>query len=152
MPNERNENSSTSSTTDGERTGYRKPPRHSRFKKSGNPKGRPRGAKNRKTILKLIANEKHSVRLNGTHQERSTLDIVLIVLKRLALKDNNVRAFNELHRLMKTYDPEIRNETNFCLVVPETLSPAEWEEAERKRMIEVEKQRANWRRLEDTLK
>jgi Family of unknown function (DUF5681) len=39
--------------------GYGKPPRHTRFVKgqSGNPKGRPPGAKNVKTLLKEALNE-----------------------------------------------------------------------------------------------
>jgi uncharacterized protein DUF5681 len=39
--------------------GYRKPPRHTRFRKgqSGNPRGRPKGAKNLKTDLAEELNE-----------------------------------------------------------------------------------------------
>src|SRR5437762_14384566 len=39
--------------------GYRKPPRHTRFTKgqSGNPRGRPPGAKNLKTLLSDALNE-----------------------------------------------------------------------------------------------
>jgi len=39
--------------------GYRKPPRHTRFNKgqSGNPKGRPGGAKNLSTLLSEALNE-----------------------------------------------------------------------------------------------
>ena len=40
--------------------GYKKPPKHSRFKKgqSGNPKGRPKGRKNMATHLDRILNER----------------------------------------------------------------------------------------------
>jgi hypothetical protein len=39
--------------------GYSKPPRHTRFRKgrSGNPRGRPRGAKNLSTLLNEALNE-----------------------------------------------------------------------------------------------
>ena len=39
--------------------GYRKPPRHTRFKKgqSGNPRGRPSGSKNLSTLLSEVLNE-----------------------------------------------------------------------------------------------
>lgn len=47
--------------------GYGKPPLASRFKKghSGNPKGRPKDAKNRATILKKILEERVVVTDNG---------------------------------------------------------------------------------------
>lgn len=47
--------------------GYGKPPVNSRFKagESGNPKGRPRGARNRTTILNKTLNERVVVTDNG---------------------------------------------------------------------------------------
>ena len=50
--------------------GYGKPPVHSRFKKgqSGNPKGRPKGERNRATILNSILNERVVVTDNGTRK------------------------------------------------------------------------------------
>jgi hypothetical protein len=47
--------------------GYGKPPRHTRFTKgqSGNPRGRPPGAKNLKTLLSEALNEKVIVTENG---------------------------------------------------------------------------------------
>jgi hypothetical protein len=47
--------------------GYRKPPRHTRFAKgqSGNPRGRPPGAKNLKTLLSEALNETVIVSENG---------------------------------------------------------------------------------------
>jgi Family of unknown function (DUF5681) len=50
--------------------GYRKPPRHTRFAKgqSGNPRGRPPGAKNLKTLLSEALNETVIVSENGGRQ------------------------------------------------------------------------------------
>ena len=50
--------------------GYGKPPVHSRFKKgrSGNLKGRPKGERNRTTILNSILNERVVVTDNGVRK------------------------------------------------------------------------------------
>jgi Family of unknown function (DUF5681) len=51
--------------------GYRKPPGYTRFKKgqSGNPKGRPAGAKNLSTLLSEALNEPVVVTENGGHRK-----------------------------------------------------------------------------------
>jgi hypothetical protein len=86
--------------------GYGKPPMKRRFKKCGNSKGRPRGSKNRKTIVKAVASEMHSVTENGKRRRLSTLDLVLLRLRNMALEGEKVRAFEEFHRLAKTYQPQ----------------------------------------------
>ncbi len=89
-----------------EAAGYGKPPRNRRFKKCGNSKGRPRGSKNRKTIVKAVASEMHSVTENGKRRRLSTLDLVLLRLRNMALEGEKVRAFEEFHRLAKAYQPQ----------------------------------------------
>ena len=51
--------------------GYGKPPRHSRFKKgqSGNPRGRPCGSKNLKTLLSEALNEPVTITENGRRRK-----------------------------------------------------------------------------------
>src|SRR5712672_1685761 len=51
--------------------GYGKPPRHSRFKtgQSGNPRGRPPGAKNLRTLLSEALNETVIVTENGRRRK-----------------------------------------------------------------------------------
>ncbi len=109
-----------------EAVGYRKPPMKRRFKKSGNSKGRPTGSKNRKTIVKAVANEMHSVLENGKHRRLSTLDLVLLRLRNMALEDKNVRAFEELHRLIKAYQPQETNDRVGYLVVSAEMTQEEW--------------------------
>ncbi len=126
-----------------EEVGYRKPPMYRRFKKSGNLKGRPKGAKNRKTIVKLVADERHSMLENGKRRRRSALEIVLLCLRKLALEDKNVRAFEELHRLTKAYQPQEADDHVGYLVVPapmtneEFIKHAEKTNAEADRLHEV---------------
>ena len=109
-----------------EEVGYGKPPTRRRFKKSGNSKGRPKGAKNRKTIVKAVANEMHTVAANGKHRRRSTLDLVLLSLRNLALEGKNVRAFEEFHRLAKAYQTQETNDRVGYLVVPAEMTQEEW--------------------------
>ncbi len=109
-----------------EEVGYGKPPTRRRFKKSGNLKGRPKGSKNRKTIVKAVANEMHTVIENGKRRRRSTLDLLLLRLRNMTLEEGNDRAFEELHRLIKAYQPQATNDRVGYLVVPAEMTQEEW--------------------------
>jgi Family of unknown function (DUF5681) len=62
--------------------GYGKPPRHSRFPKgqSGNPRGRPSGAKNFATLLKEALNEPVIVTDNGGRRKVSKRQAIITQL------------------------------------------------------------------------
>ena len=125
-----------------EEVGYRKPPTRRRFKKSGNPKGRPKGSKNRKTIVRTVANEMHKVLENGKRRRRSTLELVLLRLRNMVLEDKNVRAFEELHRLTKTYQPQEADDSLGYLVVSAGLTAEEAIRHAEKRNVEADARRA----------
>jgi hypothetical protein len=59
------------------KVGYKKPPLHTRFKKgqSGNPRGRPRGAKNFSTVLNDALNERVVVTENGRRRKISKREL-----------------------------------------------------------------------------
>ena len=106
--------------------GYRRPPIKRRFKESGNPKGRPKGAKSRKTIVRGVANEMHILLEYGERRTRSTLEIVLLRLRNAALYGKDIRAIDELHRLIKKYEPQELNDNACVAVFPAEMSPDEW--------------------------
>ena len=62
--------------------GYGKPPRHTRFTKgqSGNPRGRPRGAKNFTTLLEEALNEPVTVTENGGRRKVSKRQAIVTQL------------------------------------------------------------------------
>ena len=62
--------------------GYGKPPRHTRFTKgqSGNPRGRPPGAKNLKTLLSEALNEPVIVTENGARRRVTKREAIITQL------------------------------------------------------------------------
>ncbi len=119
-----------------EQVGYGMPPMRRRFKVSGNPKGRPRGAKNRKTIVKTVANEMHSVTENGKRRRLSTLELVLLRLRNKALEGKSVRALDEYHRLLKVYQPQEARVRGGFLVAPALMETEEWNAEQEKKNVE----------------
>lgn len=90
--------------SDDDEVGYRRPPKHGRFKKgrSGNPKGRPKGTKNFRTILQEQLAEPVSVRENGKVTRVSTQHAALMKLRAKALNGDQ-RALDHLLALAERY-------------------------------------------------
>jgi hypothetical protein len=74
--------------------GYGKPPRRSRFTKghSGNPRGRPRGAKNLLTLLNEVLNERVIVADNGGRRKITKGEAIITQLVNQAAKGDWRRA------------------------------------------------------------
>ena len=62
------------------RIGYRRPPRHSRFRpgQSGNPRGRPPGVKSLSDIVRKIIGQKVTVTENGRARRIPRLEAILL--------------------------------------------------------------------------
>jgi len=84
--------------------GYRRPPKKSQFKQgqSGNPKGRPKGARNEATILNNIFNRQIEMREGGRVRKVSVLEAMLLKFTEDALKGNPKSAVFLLNRLRLT--------------------------------------------------
>ncbi len=103
--------------------GYGNPPLKGRFKEgqSGNRRGRPRGLKNRKTIVREIANEMHTVTEDGQRRRRSTLEFMLLALRTL-MTEGNVRAFRAYKKCLAKYEPQNTRRKGGYLVMPAPVS------------------------------
>lgn len=68
--------------------GYGQPPTHSQFKKgaSGNPKGRPRGAKNFRTELNKVLNETFPIEVQGRKRRIKTTEVILRTQRKKAFQ------------------------------------------------------------------
>ena len=71
-----------------EEVGYGRPPKHSRFKpgQSGNPKGRPKGAKSQKTIFQEALDARIEYLEQGKRQSATRRELVVLKLVEKALK------------------------------------------------------------------
>ena len=92
--------------------GYGRPPRHTRFKKgqSGNPKGRPGGAKNLSTLLRQALNERVVIAENGGRRKVSKRQAVIKQLVNQAAK-GDWRAAKLLFDLLQDTERQTEPET-----------------------------------------
>jgi Family of unknown function (DUF5681) len=74
--------------------GYGRPPQGHQFKpgQSGNPRGRPKGAKNEATILRDLLNRKIDIREGGRARKITILEAILLRFTEDALKGNTKSA------------------------------------------------------------
>jgi hypothetical protein len=87
--------------TRDEDVGYGRPPRSHQFKagQSGNPRGRPKGAKSEATLLVELLNRKIEIRQNGKVRKITILEGILHKLAEDSLKGNTKSAAFVLNRL-----------------------------------------------------
>ncbi len=111
--------------------GYGKPPLIRRFKsgESGNRRGRPRGSKNRKTIVRKIANEMHTVTEDGRQRRRSTLELMLLALRNLAA-EGKARNFRVYNKYLAKFEPQTRSNLGYLVVPAESTEEEVRAEAE----------------------
>lgn len=81
-------------STPREDVGYGKPPKAHQFKpgQSGNPKGRPKGAKSRETILREVANRKISIRQDGKIRKITFLEGIIYRIAEKSLQGDTKSA------------------------------------------------------------
>jgi len=98
-----------SATSSDYEVGYGKPPRHSRFARgrSGNPKGRPKGAKSLNTIVRENMTQKVSVRTPTGERRISRIEALMHKAVEQAMK-GNPRALAEMLKLYGNAVPDER--------------------------------------------
>ena len=87
-----------------EEVGYGRPPRAHQFKpgQSGNPRGRPKGAKNEATLLRAILGRKLTAREGGKPRTMTVLEAILLRFTEDALKGNTKSAAFLFNRYART--------------------------------------------------
>lgn len=107
--------------------GYCRPPLHSRFRKGErpNPNGRLRGARNRKTLVRRVAEESRDLRQEGELRRVSTLELVIrVVRNKAALGDR--KAFRLCNQLLGRLEEPHNQVPKGVLILGEKLTEEEW--------------------------
>lgn len=88
--------------------GYKKPPKKHQYKpgQTGNPKGRPKGAKNTKTIVDELLSKKLEIKMDGKTKKISAREAALLAVLQKALKGDS-RAFKQILDLDPRNNSEI---------------------------------------------
>ena len=86
--------------------GYGKPPKHTQFPHGNGPgKGRPKGTKNMKTIVKLVTSAKLPTKLNGKTKKINKIELAMHQLANKAA-GGDLKAIDKLIALYERYGPE----------------------------------------------
>ncbi len=98
--------------------GYCQPPKDGQFTSgnSGNPRGRPKGTKNKTTILREIAGEEHRVTIGGESQQIKTIDLLFMRLRELAMKGDE-KAFDAYTDWLDRFELETQSTWTCGLLV-----------------------------------
>jgi hypothetical protein len=109
--------------------GYKAPPEAHRFSKgqSGNPRGRPKGAKGKKKIAEEVLLEQHEIVEGARRVKRTTLELILLAFRNHAFEGSS-RAFKDLEKLAAKFDPQPPAKRAGVLVVPGRLTIESWRE------------------------
>jgi hypothetical protein len=93
------------SKTQDSTVGYKRPPRKSRFKRgrSGNPKGRPKGARNLKTDLTALMKKRVAIREDGELRYVSRQQAMLLSLFEKAVR-GDVKASGQVFAMLMKLD------------------------------------------------
>lgn len=113
-----------------DKVGYKSPPKQHRFPKgkSGNPRGRRRGAQGRKAIVERVLLEMRRVEIDGRLRELTMIELVVLALRQEAL-NGKARAFKVYEMLDGFCGPQKPSESRpGCLVVPQVENLEKWEE------------------------
>ncbi|MBD8678318.1 DUF5681 domain-containing protein [Sphingomonas sp. CFBP 13720] len=90
-----------------------------------NRRGRPRGSTNIRTMTKRVARERHSVMIDGKRRRKTTLELILLSLKKKAA-EGNAKAFRLQESWLRKLAPQ-HEDTLAVLIVPEPVTAEEWE-------------------------
>lgn len=103
--------------------GYKKPPKRTQFKKgqSGNPKGRPKGAKSLQTIARRLLTEKISVRTARGENRVTRIEAMMMKLIESASKGD----FRALQAMFTLYQQVMPDEPFDVAVADAPLSAAD---------------------------
>lgn len=104
--------------------GYKKPPKHTRFQagKSGNPKGRPKGAKGFSTIFREEANKKVQVKIGDKVEKITKLQAAMAQLVNKAAQGNHAAICKVMD--MATFEEQKQEEIRIQ-EDPETISQSD---------------------------
>jgi len=110
---------------DSYEVGYKKPPSSTRFAtgQSGNPKGRPKGARSLATLLVKVGRERVRVTINGRTRTITKLEAILLQLANKAISGED-RATKEILHLHSLYEDS--DQSGLPPAVPDEKDEAVW--------------------------